>query len=132
MLLLSLNHAGLMSASGPQQAYLNGLLIPCVAITLYLASVVLLKQSVGRAFGADGSRVAIGLALPLSMLLLLLLSLRVWIVRTGALPVWCASGASRASRPATSRPRVAIELDLGALAESSTAPTATPTAPPPC
>ena len=50
MLLLSLNHRRVMGAAGPQSLCLNMLLTPCVAITLYLAAVVLLKQTIGRAF----------------------------------------------------------------------------------
>ena len=46
--MLSLNHCAIMGRAGPQPMILTLLMLPCVTIALYLASVVLLKQTIGE------------------------------------------------------------------------------------
>ena len=75
-LLYALNHAGVMGAAGPQPRWLNALMLPCVGVTMLLACVVLLKQSLGRALGAAGPQVAIVTAMPLAAVLMLALARR--------------------------------------------------------
>ena len=81
LLLLSLNDAMLMKGtSQPQSPVANAIMFPCVGITLYLASVVLLKQTVGR-MAADGSHVPIVYGFPCAALGILGLLWRVRILR---------------------------------------------------
>ena len=85
VLLLSLNHSGFMASAGGAQPMLNTLLmLPCVAIAMLLASMVLMKQTIGRAFGADGGRVAMTAAVPCAAAATLLLVSRVRVVRRAA------------------------------------------------
>ena len=86
-LFISLNHASIVggessSEGGPQGLVLNCLMAPCVAIAVFLACVVLLKQSIGRAIGGvDGAHTSILAALPIAMMLMMLLLYRVRVVR---------------------------------------------------
>ena len=70
LLLICLNHEEVMGAAGPQSMLLNGVMVPCVGITVLLASVVLLKQSLGRIVGEYGHKVAMITAIPVALLVL--------------------------------------------------------------
>ena len=114
MLLLALNHAHVMGSSpGPQPWHLNLLMVPCVGITITLASVVLLKQTLGRCFAdpTDGKHAAIVAAFPTAAFLLLMLLRQALRVR----------GPSRRQQV-----RAVLELNLGPLAGGATSPVAPP------
>ena len=99
-------------------------MVPCVFVTMLLACVVLLKQSLGRLIGPPhGAQVSIITALPLAALIMLLL------VRVAAKAReprrrggggWCCGGGG--SKPARARPWGAdggasgtVEVSLGEL-----------------
>jgi manganese transport protein len=109
LLLVALNHSAVMGGAGPQSATSNGLMIPCVAITIYLASVVLLKQTVGRIVGPGGSHVAIAAAAPVAAVLLLLLLRCVQTVRRAP-----ARGPLRPGMLEVTLPGDALELQVAA------------------
>ena len=84
-LLMSLNHAAIMGANGPQAMCQTCLMLPCVATTVYLASVVLLKQTLGRVIGgSEGTHAAIVTAMPVALVAVTLLILHLRSVRQGA------------------------------------------------
>ena len=105
MLLLSLNHSNIMNAAGPQAMCLNCVMLPCVGITVYLASVVLLKQTIGRAIGgAEGTAAAIFAALPVAACAIAALIWKVHVVRNGSMHGRAANSQQRSPRPTTAEP----------------------------
>jgi len=77
LLMVSLNHPVIMGqASEAQPVWRNVLIGLCVFVTMYLASVVLMKQTIGQAFGSSGPRVTTA-SLPLALLGIAALCFRV-------------------------------------------------------
>jgi manganese transport protein len=127
MLLFALNHAGVMSKAQPQSQRRNVAMVPCVAMTVYLAVVVLLKQSVGRMVdggGGRGAHVAIMAAMPLTALITLGLCVAVQRARARVGSVHASGGrklgADQGKAPARQGPHVEITLS-----EPLSEPTAT-------
>ena len=115
LLLLVLNHAGVMRNGGPQSLASNALMLPCVAIALCLASVELLSQTLGR---AAGMHTAVAAALPVTAVATITLSVAAGIARTrGCDQAGGGRGADSSTRTMVrARP---VEVTLGALVEHS-------------
>ena len=84
-LLISLNDASLMGAAQPQAAGANAVMFPCVAVAIFLASVVLLKKMLGLVAGASDTiaHTAITGAFPVAAVCLLAVGACVWAARDG-------------------------------------------------